>query len=158
MLSLPHLVVLFVVALVIFGPEKLPELARTLGKLTAEFRKATGDLRSSFEEQMRQLEFDAAEIERKKRELAGKQAAAMNSAQSAGSVGAPQFTVAPEVAEPDYLAEDHSADVAKTPAPHGEPPSGTPPRIAPPTPSSIPHEMESQPEAPRLPEVNVHRS
>src|SRR5260370_8208965 len=41
MLSMPHLIVLFVVALVIFGPQKLPELARMLGKATAEFRKMT---------------------------------------------------------------------------------------------------------------------
>ena len=34
MLSMPHLIVLFVVALVIFGPQKLPELARMLGKAT----------------------------------------------------------------------------------------------------------------------------
>ena len=43
MLSLPHLVVLFIIALIIFGPQKLPELARMLGKATAEFRKMTND-------------------------------------------------------------------------------------------------------------------
>lgn len=56
MLSLPHLVVLFVVALVIFGPQKLPELARMLGKATAEFRKMTGDFRSALEEEVREIE------------------------------------------------------------------------------------------------------
>ena len=42
MLSIPHLIIIFVVALVVFGPEKLPELARNLGKVMAEFRRATG--------------------------------------------------------------------------------------------------------------------
>jgi sec-independent protein translocase protein TatB len=56
MLSLPHLVVLFVVALVIFGPEKLPELARMLGKATADFRKMSGDFRYALEEEVRELE------------------------------------------------------------------------------------------------------
>jgi TatA/E family protein of Tat protein translocase len=56
MLSLPHLIVLFVVALVIFGPQKLPELARMLGKATAEFRKMTGDFRYALEEEVRELE------------------------------------------------------------------------------------------------------
>jgi TatA/E family protein of Tat protein translocase len=56
MLSLPHLVVLFVVALVIFGPQKLPELARMLGKATAEFRKMTGDFRSALEEEVREID------------------------------------------------------------------------------------------------------
>jgi sec-independent protein translocase protein TatB len=56
MLSIPHLIIIFVVALVVFGPEKLPELARNLGKMMAEFRRATGDLRSTFEGHMRDLE------------------------------------------------------------------------------------------------------
>jgi TatA/E family protein of Tat protein translocase len=56
MLSIPHLIIIFVVALVVFGPEKLPELARTLGKVMGEFRRATGDLRSTFEGHLRDLE------------------------------------------------------------------------------------------------------
>jgi TatA/E family protein of Tat protein translocase len=56
MLSLPHLVVLFVVALIIFGPEKLPELARMLGKATGEFRKMTNDFRFALEDEVRDLE------------------------------------------------------------------------------------------------------
>ncbi len=56
MLSIPHLIIIFVVALVVFGPQKLPELARTLGKVMAEFRRATNELRGTFEEQMRELE------------------------------------------------------------------------------------------------------
>ena len=59
MLSIPHLIIIFVVALVVFGPEKLPELARTLGKVMAEFRRATGDLRSTFEDHLRDLEREA---------------------------------------------------------------------------------------------------
>lgn len=58
-LSIPHLIIIFVVALVVFGPEKLPELARTLGKVMGEFRRATGDLRSTFEDHMRDLEREA---------------------------------------------------------------------------------------------------
>src|ERR1700740_579951 len=59
MLSIPHLVIIFVVALVVFGPEKLPELARNLGKIMAEFRRATGDLRSTFEDHLKDLEREA---------------------------------------------------------------------------------------------------
>src|SRR5208282_1633681 len=59
MLSIPHLIVIFVVALVVFGPEKLPELARNLGKVMAEFRRHTGELRSTFEGHMRDLEREA---------------------------------------------------------------------------------------------------
>jgi len=56
MLSVPHLIIIFVVALVVFGPEKLPELARNLGKVLGEFRRATGDIRSTFEGHLRDLE------------------------------------------------------------------------------------------------------
>jgi sec-independent protein translocase protein TatB len=59
MLSIPHLIVIFVVALVVFGPEKIPELARNLGKIMAEFRRVTGDLRSTFEGHLRDLEREA---------------------------------------------------------------------------------------------------
>jgi sec-independent protein translocase protein TatB len=61
MLSIPHLIVIFIVALVIFGPEKIPELARNLGKVMAEFRRATGDLRHTFETHLRDLEREADE-------------------------------------------------------------------------------------------------
>ncbi len=56
MLSFPHLVVLFVIALIVFGPQKLPELARMLGKASAEFRKMTSDFRYALEDEVRELE------------------------------------------------------------------------------------------------------
>ena len=45
----PELLVIFVVALLIFGPRKLPELGRMLGKGMSEFRRAANDLRDSLE-------------------------------------------------------------------------------------------------------------
>jgi TatA/E family protein of Tat protein translocase len=56
MLSIPHLIVLFVVALVVFGPEKLPELARNLGKAMSEFRRISNEMRYTFEDHMREIE------------------------------------------------------------------------------------------------------
>ncbi len=47
-ISFPELIVIFVVALLVFGPEKLPEIARTLGKLMAEFRRGSDALRREF--------------------------------------------------------------------------------------------------------------
>ena len=64
MLSLPHLVIVFVVALVVFGPEKLPELARNAGKFMAEFRRMSGEFKSTFEGHMRDLEREADERRR----------------------------------------------------------------------------------------------
>jgi len=53
-IGMSELLVILVVALVIFGPTRLPELARSLGKAMAEFRRASTDLRSSFEEATRE--------------------------------------------------------------------------------------------------------
>lgn len=71
------MIVVFIVVLVVFGPQKLPELAKGLGKLMAEFRKASTDFKSAFENEMRDLERQAAEVERKKRELLAKANAAL---------------------------------------------------------------------------------
>ncbi len=66
MLSMTHMIVVFVIALVVFGPQKLPELARGLGKIMAEFRKASTDFKSAFEQEMRDLDRQARQAERKK--------------------------------------------------------------------------------------------
>ena len=65
MLSIPHMLVVFVIVLVVFGPQKLPELARSLGKLMAEFRKASADFRGAFEQEMKDMERQVREVERK---------------------------------------------------------------------------------------------
>jgi TatA/E family protein of Tat protein translocase len=50
---MPELVVIFVLALIIFGPRKLPELGRSLGKSLNEFKRASNELRNSLEEEVR---------------------------------------------------------------------------------------------------------
>ncbi len=81
MLSIPHMIVVFIVVLVVFGPNKLPELARGFGKLMAEFRKASGDFKSAFEQEMREIERQAVVAERKKAADAAAAAAAAVPAQ-----------------------------------------------------------------------------
>ena len=51
-----EMVIIFIVALVLFGPRKLPELGRTLGKAITEFRRASNELKSTFEREMQQIE------------------------------------------------------------------------------------------------------
>ena len=48
----PELIVIFVVALLIFGPRKLPELGRSVGRGLAEFRKAATDLRETLDREV----------------------------------------------------------------------------------------------------------
>ena len=77
------MIVIFVVVLVVFGPQKLPELARGLGKLMAEFRKASTDFKTAFEEEMRDLERQALLAERKKAAEAAAASAAAEPVQHA---------------------------------------------------------------------------
>lgn len=51
-LGMPELIFIFLLALLIFGPKKLPELGRTLGKGLAEFKRASNELKSSLEEEI----------------------------------------------------------------------------------------------------------
>ena len=83
MLSIPHMLVVFVIVLVVFGPQKLPELARSLGKLMAEFRKASADFRGAFEQEMKDMERQVREVERKKAADAATKAASEAPVQAA---------------------------------------------------------------------------
>ena len=46
-IGMPELIIIMVIALIVIGPTKLPELARTIGKGLAEFRKATQEIKDS---------------------------------------------------------------------------------------------------------------
>jgi sec-independent protein translocase protein TatA len=86
-IGMPELIIIFVIALIIFGPRKLPELGRSLGKSLAEFKKASNELRNTLEEEIR--------IEEQK-----------DAAAKAAPPPAPAATAA-HVDEP--LRQDHSA-------------------------------------------------
>jgi sec-independent protein translocase protein TatA len=64
-IGMPELIIIFVIALIIFGPRKLPELGRSLGKSIAEFKKASNELKSTLEEEIR-LEEQRSTIEASK--------------------------------------------------------------------------------------------
>ena len=55
-LGMPELIVIFVIALIVFGPRKLPELGRSLGKSIAEFKKATTEFQSTLDDEIRHEE------------------------------------------------------------------------------------------------------
>lgn len=88
MLSIPHMIVVFVIVLVVFGPNKLPELARGLGKLMAEFRKASTDFKSAFEEEMREMERQTR-INELKKQAAAEVAAAEATSPAISPSGSP---------------------------------------------------------------------
>jgi TatA/E family protein of Tat protein translocase len=59
-LGVPELIIIFFVALIFFGPRKLPELGRSLGKGLAEFKRTSNELRSTLDDEIRAEERRAA--------------------------------------------------------------------------------------------------
>ena len=95
-IGFPELAIILVVALIVFGPRKLPELGRSLGKSLAEFKRASNELKSTLEEEIR------IEEQQQKAEAAAK-----------ATVQAPAATVAQDTAvppvEPVPVRHDHTA-------------------------------------------------
>ena len=52
-LGMQEIVIIFIVALIIFGPRKLPDLGKTIGKGLAEFKKASNELKHTWEDEVR---------------------------------------------------------------------------------------------------------
>ncbi len=52
-IGMPELLIIFVIALIIFGPRKLPELGKSLGRSLSEFKRASNDLRNTLDEEIR---------------------------------------------------------------------------------------------------------
>jgi sec-independent protein translocase protein TatA len=59
-IGMPELIVIFVIALVVFGPRRLPEIGHSLGKAIAEFKRATNELQRTLEEEVRAEEARSA--------------------------------------------------------------------------------------------------
>lgn len=60
-IGMPELIIILVIALIIFGPRKLPELGKSLGRSLSEFKRASNELRSTLEEEIRIEDQKAAE-------------------------------------------------------------------------------------------------
>lgn len=87
---------IFVLALVLFGPKKLPEIGRQVGKLLAEFRRASNEFKFQIQEEIRQMEDE----ERRKKLEESRDAAAAASA-TAAEIPPPPAIVATSSAEPE---------------------------------------------------------
>jgi Tat protein translocase TatB subunit len=100
-IGVPELLVILVVALIVLGPKRLPEVAKTLGKGLAEFRKATADLTDELRSAQTMIEREARETER--------------AARQAGTAGKPT---------PPAQTQPSDTAAAAADAPAAEPQSG----------------------------------
>jgi sec-independent protein translocase protein TatA len=93
-IGMPEMIVILVIALVVFGPQKLPELAKSLGKGLAEFKRAADGFKQSIDDEVKTLD--------------EKEALAKQAAEAEQKVAADQ----PNATEPEKKAET----ATKTPA------------------------------------------
>ena len=69
-IGMQEMIVIFLVALVLFGPKKLPELGKTLAKAVTEFRRMQSDLKATFEREMHSLEKETESLREVTRQAA----------------------------------------------------------------------------------------
>jgi sec-independent protein translocase protein TatA len=101
-IGMPELIIIFVIALIIFGPRKLPELGRSLGKSIAEFKRASNELRNTLEEEIR--------LEEQRTALDASKAAPQPSTASSTAAPTVTSTTVPRAEEPVAVrSADHSA-------------------------------------------------
>ena len=63
-LGFPEILIIFIIALLVFGPRKLPELGKSLGKGLAEFKRASNELKRTWEEEVKTEEEDLRKIQK----------------------------------------------------------------------------------------------
>lgn len=107
-IGLPELLVILVVALLVLGPKRLPEVARTLGKGLAEFRRATADITDELRSAQNMIEEEARQTHR----AAAKKPPPARPA--AADKREPRQTDAPGPAEGESEGEDPPPDAAAT--------------------------------------------
>lgn len=150
----PEILLIFVIALLLFGPRKLPEIGRALGKTVAEFRKATSEFRSTLEREV--------ELEKLKETGGALKAASADTVdivKGPGLLGELKAALRPsEAAEPYGGGAGSSAGVESRGTPDSKP------RVGPPVAAPIPFSGESEPlpipdasEAPASPDDAAQR-
>ena len=129
--------VIFFLALLLFGPKKLPELARQLGKLMGEFRRASNEFRMQMEDELR-----AADQEEQRKKVAAMEAAAPIAPLLAGNMLAEssltENTIAPPASPESAAQVQYGEDHPHLPPPAAEPLSEEPQPESPGTPAPAP--------------------
>ena len=103
-IGMPELIIILVIALIIFGPRKLPELGRSLGKSIGEFKKASNELRSTLEEEIR-----IEETRDSRAAMRAEQDTAIAAASQPPAATVPPVTPAPPVDETVTRTTGHTA-------------------------------------------------
>ncbi|HSK10606.1 MAG TPA: TatA/E family twin arginine-targeting protein translocase [Vicinamibacterales bacterium] len=93
-IGMPELIVIFVIALIIFGPRRLPELGKSLGRSISEFKRASNELRNTLEDEIR-IDEQRQKDEQREKAAAGSSAPASPAADPEPAVTADAATASP---------------------------------------------------------------
>jgi sec-independent protein translocase protein TatA len=113
-IGMPELILIFIVALLVFGPKKLPELGKSLGRGLAEFKRASDDLKKTIEDEIEQGKHEADAVK--------KQVAEVRSALD------PTIPPSPSPPSPSQPSEASAGSAPQGPAPQGPAPQGPAPQ------------------------------
>jgi Tat protein translocase TatB subunit len=114
----PELFLIFVVGLVVFGPRKLPEIGKSLGKMIAEFKKASADFQRTVEEE---VESEKLKKEITSAEYSSSPAPVTIAATTAPVIREAEGTVPSSIPHPSPLAELSEQPIESSiPKPHRE--------------------------------------
>ena len=97
-IGMPELILIFIVALIVFGPKKLPEIGKSLGKGLAEFKKASDDFKQSIQREVDGLK-EEAKVESPAATIPARPPAFEPAAPAVASTDSP--AAAPSVPPPD---------------------------------------------------------
>jgi sec-independent protein translocase protein TatB len=119
-LGLPEMIFIFVIALIIFGPKKLPEIGRQIGKAMTEFKRASNEFKSQIEGEIRNLELDETVKRQPVPQILPPQASVVNTApvpdiSVAGNPAAPDAIVGDVPTPPEISAADTTPPTSATP-------------------------------------------
>lgn len=134
-IGVQEMIAIFVVALILFGPKKLPELGRTLGKALSEFRRAKNELKASFESHLHELEREARVSELQNSTSITPSYSSTQYSHSYDEYGRTSYDssyshqepAAPAQIAPPAPSEPVSGTVARTAASHAATPADAPP-------------------------------
>ncbi len=96
-IGMPELILIFVVALLVFGPKKLPEIGKSLGKGLAEFKKASDDLKKTIESEIEQGKQEAAAVKQQVSEVRDSIAALPAAGSPAAETSVPRADSVPPI-------------------------------------------------------------
>jgi Tat protein translocase TatB subunit len=118
-MSFSETIFLFFLALIIFGPKKLPEIARQVGKFMNEFRRASNEFKSQIEQEISQLELEKeTKILPSYPTVEGTTSRSWSSSDTESKTGEPPATLAASNEEPTSPARTNGAESGATEAAH----------------------------------------